>query len=80
AADIDDLMTTNNSDRLIASVNTNLDALNFALDRLEQRTEQVLQELNLLIDTENGDPRRVQPTHYISPNAHDGCGDYNFRR
>jgi len=58
------LEITNNSERLIASVNSSLDALNSALDHLEERTENVLVEIRRLISSE------MQPQ---SP--HDGCGD-----
>ncbi|KAH8277085.1 hypothetical protein KR026_004915 [Drosophila bipectinata] len=61
----EDIMAlTNNSERLMASVNANLDALNGALDRLEERTERVLLELRHLIDSEDQE-------------FHDGCGDHN---
>ncbi|KAH8330094.1 hypothetical protein KR074_003273 [Drosophila pseudoananassae] len=61
----EDLMAlTNNSERLMASVNSNLDALNGALDRLEERTERVLLELRHLINSEDQE-------------SHDGCGDHN---
>lgn len=67
AGNFEDLMTlTNNSERLIASVNSNLDALNGALDRLEERTERVLLELRRIIDSEDQE-------------HHDGCGDHNPR-
>ncbi|KAH8313646.1 hypothetical protein KR067_009719 [Drosophila pandora] len=67
AGNFEDLMTrTNNSERLIASVNSNLDALNGALDRLEERTERVLLELRRIIDSE-------------AQEHHDGCGDHNPR-
>ncbi|KAH8354354.1 hypothetical protein KR084_008574 [Drosophila pseudotakahashii] len=65
----DDLMEiTNNSERLIASVNSSLDALNSALDHLEERTENVLVEIRRLISSE-----------MQTPNPHDGCGDPDAR-
>ncbi|EDW98084.1 uncharacterized protein LOC6537831 [Drosophila yakuba] len=66
----DDLMElTNNSERLMARVNSSLDALNFALDNLESRTERVLVEIRRLISS--GIPAAQGP--------HDGCGDPDAR-
>ncbi|XP_017082592.1 uncharacterized protein LOC108115590 [Drosophila eugracilis] len=65
---VDLMELSNNSERLIASVNSSLEALNSALDHLEERTENVLVELRRLIGTE----LRVQ-------SSHDGCGDPDAR-
>ncbi|XP_041565215.1 uncharacterized protein LOC108148605 [Drosophila elegans] len=65
----DDLMAlTINSERLMARVNSSLDALNSALDRLEERTDYVLLEIRRIIGAE---------TRLQSP--HDGCGDPDAR-
>ncbi|XP_016990089.1 uncharacterized protein LOC108052248 [Drosophila rhopaloa] len=61
----DDLMDlTINSERLMARVNSSLDALNSALDRLEERTDHVLLEI-----------RRIIRLGTQLQSAHDGCGD-----
>ncbi|KAH8382981.1 hypothetical protein KR009_006135 [Drosophila setifemur] len=65
AANLDDFAAlTRQSERLIANVSANLDALNAALDRLEERTERVLLELQRLIGPS------FQPH-----GPQDGCGD-----
>ncbi|KAI8045819.1 uncharacterized protein LOC128261507 [Drosophila gunungcola] len=65
----DDLMAlTTNSERLMARVNSSLDALNSALDRLEERTDYVLLEIRRII----GAGTRLQ-------GPHDGCGDPDAR-
>ncbi|XP_017020417.1 uncharacterized protein [Drosophila kikkawai] len=55
---------TRNSEQLMESVTCRLNALNSALDRLEDRTDRVLVELRQLVGTENQVRR-----------ARDGCGD-----
>ncbi|KAH8292120.1 hypothetical protein KR054_005256 [Drosophila jambulina] len=55
---------TRNSEQLMESVTCRLDALNTALDRLEERTDRVLVELRQLVNTENHQRR-----------GHEGCGD-----
>ncbi|XP_017046519.1 uncharacterized protein LOC108091697 [Drosophila ficusphila] len=65
----DELMTlTNNSERMMERVNSSLDALNAALDRLEERTDQALVQIQMLIRS----GRQLQ-------NPHDGCGDPDAR-
>ncbi|KAH8243697.1 hypothetical protein KR032_009493 [Drosophila birchii] len=52
-----------NSEQLMSSVTCRMDNLNTALDRLEERTDRVLEELRQLVNTD--DKRRY----------HEGCGD-----
>lgn len=69
ASSFDDLIElTNNSERLMARVNSSLDDLNTALDNLEARTERVLVEIRRLISSE-----------MPAQGPHDGCGDPDAR-
>ncbi|KAH8356441.1 hypothetical protein KR200_002990 [Drosophila serrata] len=54
---------TRGSEQLMESVTCRLDALNTALDRLEERTDRILVELRQLVGTEN------------QRKGHEGCGD-----